>query len=314
MDIDGTKLESKTGTIPLVSKTITEFRNYAKANGTGYQILDIHVVDILQTLFYIEFAKLDSQEIMYGFAKEQFDASHIIASIGTNSVTLATGKGASYRVSQLIDIGTSLGGRQIATNLRITAIDGDTITYETISGQPTSVVLGTIAKDQIVYNVGYLNGTADSVVAKSGSMTSNTDGKYAMKYRGIENFYANIWQFVDGINIKKDNQAYVSRNANTYISDEFDGDYTKVGYANANANGYALKMGYDSNNPFIQLPTSVGSGKYNDYYYQNTGNRIAFFGAIWVSDANAGVSSWGLDFGSTDTYFIIGSRLLKTPF
>lgn len=314
LSTDGTKLESKTGKVPLVSKNITQFRNYAKSNGSGYQILDIHVTDILQVLFYIEFATLDSQTKMYGYATGQYNSTHTIASIGANSVTLASGKGSGYRVGQLIDIGTSLGGRQIARNLRITNVSGDTITYQTVAGETSSVIAGTIAVGQIVYNVGYLNGTTDTVIAKSGSMTSNSDGKYAMKYRGIENIYGNIWQFVDGVNIKADHQTYVSKNSTTYVSDKFDDDYTKLGYTNSNTNGYILKMGYDKNRPFAQFPISVGSGKYGDYYYQQTGNRIALLGGRWFDGANAGASDWALSSASSNTAFVIGSRLLKTPF
>ena len=228
------KLESKTSKAPLVSKTITQFRDYAKANGAGYQIIDIHVVDVLQTLFYIEFATLDSQTKMYGYTN-------------ANSSALSSGE-------------------------------------------------------------------TDIVVAKSGSMDSNSDGKHAMKYRGIENLWGNVWQFVDGINIKADNQAYVSRNADTYLSDKYDGDYIRLGYSNSNANGSVLKMGYDSNNPYVQFAVSVGSGKYGDYYYQATGNRIALFGGGWSTGASAGVSRWNLNYASSKTNPDLGSRLLKTPF
>ena len=313
LSADGTKLESKTGKVPLVSQNITQFRNYAKSNGAGYQILDIHVTDILQVLFYIEFATLDSQSKMYGYATGQYDATHTIASAGANSVTLATGKGTGYRTGQLIDIGTSLGGRQIARNLRITNVSGDTITYQTVVGETSSVIAGTIAVGQIVYNVGYLNGTTDTVIAKSGSLTSNSDGKYAMKYRGIENLYGNIFQFVDGVNIKADRQAYVSKNADTYLSDKFDGDYTSLGYTNANTNGTILKMGYDKNRPFAQFPISVGSGKYGDYYYQQTGNRIALLGGSWIDGTTAGASRWSLSLASGNSSLSIGARLLKTP-
>ena len=64
---DGTKLESKSGKFPLVNKNIVQFRDYAKANGTGYQQLDGVIVDLIQTLFYVEFATLNSQAIMNGW-------------------------------------------------------------------------------------------------------------------------------------------------------------------------------------------------------------------------------------------------------
>ena len=56
---DTTKLESKSGKAPLYSKNIVEFRNYAKANGAGYQQLDVHAVDLITNLMTVEFGTLD---------------------------------------------------------------------------------------------------------------------------------------------------------------------------------------------------------------------------------------------------------------
>lgn len=61
------KLTSVAGKTPLVNLSIAKFRSAAKANGTGYQIWDIHAWDMLQVLFIIEFATLNSQSIMEGF-------------------------------------------------------------------------------------------------------------------------------------------------------------------------------------------------------------------------------------------------------
>lgn len=60
------KLTSVAGQAPLVNLSIADFRSAAKANGTGYQIWDIHANDMLQVLFIIEFATLNSQSIMEG--------------------------------------------------------------------------------------------------------------------------------------------------------------------------------------------------------------------------------------------------------
>lgn len=63
---DGKRLESKPNVKPLVNKTIVEFRELARNNGKGYQLLDIHAWDVIQCLFWIEFATLNSQSIMMG--------------------------------------------------------------------------------------------------------------------------------------------------------------------------------------------------------------------------------------------------------
>ena len=233
--LNGTKLESKTGKVSFVNQTISTFRTYAKNSNIsliqGYQILDIHAIDIIQTLFYVEFATLNSQSIMQGYT------------IASNTSALLTG-------------------------------------------------------------------TTDSVVTASGSPTSNNNGQYAMKYRGIENLYGNIFQYIDGINIQN-NQTYIATNPSSYASDTFSGAYNAIGYVNKNTNGYITEMGYDLNNPFSQLPIVTGTNTYGDYSLQATGNRIAMFGGCWNHGDYAGLSYWNLDNLSSEYNIAIGSRLVK---
>lgn len=75
------------------------------------------------------------------------------------------------------------------------------------------------------------SGQCDSLGMKSGCL--NNDSKHAIIYRGIENIFGNIWQFVDGINIKE-NQSYVCTNPSEYVSDTFAAPYKELGYANSN--------------------------------------------------------------------------------
>ncbi len=93
---------------------------------------------------------------------------------------------------------------------------------------------------------------------KSGTL--NNDGKHSMIYRGIEDIFGNIWQYVDGINVK-DYQAFVNYNPESYVSDTFSGDYKPVGYINSKDGGYILKLGYDAKNPLISCATSVGGDR-----------------------------------------------------
>ncbi|MEG1726242.1 MAG: hypothetical protein RR313_12700, partial [Anaerovoracaceae bacterium] len=240
----GGKLESKTGVKPLANQNINTFRNYAKANNvgdkTGYQLLDIHALDAIQVLFYIEFATLNSQTIMYGYA----------------------------------------------------------------NANPESIV----------------SGTTDAVKASSGSKTSNTDGKNAMKYRGIENIYGNMWQFIDGVNIDNTNSYfYTCKDASKYASDIINGNYTKVGYNKLNTNGWVTKMGYDPANPFLQMPIANGGTsdvKYGDNYYQNAtqANKGLLFGGAWNAASADGISYFDLSFSSTNSVSHVGARLLKTAF
>jgi len=151
------------------------------------------------------------------------------------------------------------------------------------------------------------SGALDSLGMKSGCLANV--GATSVIYRGIENIFGNIWQFVDGLNIK-DNVAYICYKPSSYQVDKFDGDYSAVGYTNANSNGNPNKMGYDSNNPMVALPVVVGTSVYGDYYWQNTGNRIARVGGFWAVGAFDGLFSWNLSDDSGNSVASIGSRLI----
>lgn len=314
--LEGTKLVSKTNTVPLVSKNINEFRTYARNNNvdgiSGYQLIDIHTIDVLQVLFYIEFGTLNSQSLMYGYA---VSASDSIVSTGTNTITVSSGRGSNYYVNQLISVGTASSNNSIVGNLKITNVTGDTITYTTTvytTGNASNIVAG-----NTLHNVGNINGLLDNVVATSGSLISNTNGRYPMKYRGIENIYGNVYQLIDGLNIDNDaNKIYVNKNANTYASDTITGDYIAIGYSKLTTDGYITKMGYDINNPFVQFPLVSGgtaTTKYADYYQNNlTGKNIIIYGGCYYNTVQAGINHI-FSYNANNSYLSVGSRLVKTP-
>jgi hypothetical protein len=310
------KLESKPNLYPLISRHIVDFRTFAKNNNVngakGYQLLDIHVTDVLQTLFYVEFATLNSQAVMAGYTSGQYSATHlaVIAENATNRIVVTNAIAANYRVGQAISVGTSQGGNQVFYGRTITSI----IAYDAgnmainFDGAPVNIAVG-----NMLYNTGWKNGFSANIAASSGSVVSNADGKYPCVYRGIESPWGDVWQFTDGVNIT-DNQTWVAKNADDYASNVFASPYEKLGYVNANANDYPMEMGYDANYPYAALPKTIGGGPttyYSDYYYQSTGARIALLGASWFNGSSAGLSFWALDGSSSDAAVRLGGRLLK---
>ena len=312
-----TKLQSVSGAYPLVNINIVDMRTYARANNAdgllGYQQLDLHVVDLLQTLFYIEFATLDTQSIMAGYTTGQHVATHVatVAENAVNRIIIANAFAAGYAVGQGMGIGTSLGGNQVASNRTITAIDVYDASNKAISFDGAAV---NVAVNNIVYNSGYKSGKVDTVVASSGSFASNSTGKHSFKYRGIENLWGNVWQFVDGLNIT-DLQGWVAKNPADYASNVFAAPYEQLGYVNGDTDGYFKTAGYDANYPFAALPTSIDAASkyYKDYYYKNVGQIIALFGGGWAAGGAAGLSCWRLSFSSASADMSFSGRLLKTP-
>jgi len=315
---DTTKMESKPNVFPLVLKNIVEFRTLAQANNTGglsgYQQLDVHVVDLLQTLFIIQNATLNSQSKCAGFTSGQYSASHVAAvtESAVNRIVVANATAALYEVWQTIGIGTSVGGNQIATNRVITSIDVYDASNKAISFDGAAV---TITATNILYNLAYKNGFSSALTSKFASRSSISSGKHSFVWNGIESLYGNVWQFVDGININE-RQAWVCEDAINYASNVFASPYLQLSYVNGSTDGYTKEIGYDASYPYAAFPTTVGGDAatyYADIYYQTTGQRVARVGGRWSGGAVSGLFCWGLSASSSGADVFIGSRLLKKP-
>ena len=307
------KLESKPNLYPLVNTNIVNFRTYAQNNGAGYQQLDIHVIDVLRTLMLIEFATLNIQAVMTGYTAGRYSADDkaVAVTTGGNTIVVSNTTGAYYRVGQAISVGSTLGGNEVFYGRNITQIQADTPE----AGKTTITFDGAtvnIAVDNILYNSGWKNGFSANIAASSGCITAN-DGKYPCSYRGIESPFGDVWQFVDGVNVNE-YQAWVCKNAAQYASNVFASPYEQLSYINENTNGYTTAMGFDPNRPFAEFPTAVGGSEttyYSDYYYKDTGQRIARFGGFCSSWEVAGFSSWPLDASSAVANTMFSGRLIR---
>lgn len=311
--IDG-KAHSYSDTFPEVNRNITSFRTLSSAVGDDFGQLDYRYF-ILQILYLIEYADFNTQNILgQGVSSLRVsDADKaLIGETNINRIVISTASATNFIVGQNVSIGTSAAWNwNVAKNRTITSIldysEGEVVGKAIyFDGDPVNIVVG-----NVLWSTAQKSGQCDSLGNKSGCLIN--DGKHSVCYRGIENFFGNIWQFVDGLNIK-DNVAYVCYNPSEYKVDTFSNPYVQIGYINANTNGYAKTLGYDKNNPLIALPIETGGSNSTyicDYYYQNTGNRIVLVGGNWSYGAGAGAFYWHLAHTSSYSLYYVGSRLLK---
>ena len=158
---------------------------------------------------------------------------------------------------------------------------------------------------------------------EGGTATDYTvDGKTSICYRGVENYWGNIWKFVYGLNfyceVGKPFLGYVCKDFNYAESKKTD-NYENIGFALPSENGYISAMGYSTKYDWLFLPSEVkgnSSLPVGDYYYQNNtwdGYRIARLGGSWNSGSNAGGFYWYLAYGVGNRYRDIGGRLVYVP-
>ncbi len=168
--------------------------------------------------------------------------------------------------------------------------------------------------DNASINTGYTAG-----VGVGSSDLGNSSGEVSVlatqpfSFYGIENFYGNMWKWVDGINITS-NMPWIADHG--YADNLFADPYIDTGLTLANASGYVKAIKFDSENDYFFLaddPTGSSSTYLCDYYSQNMGYRVAQFGGNWSRGADAGAFRWYLHASAADSGRSVGSRIAYVP-
>ena len=305
-------LHTYSGLVPTTGKNINQFRTLANALGDKFSQLDWRYF-VLQMIYLVEYANYNSQSMLGNGIISRKNLKTIVAENNTNRVIIGSSSG--YYVGQIIRIGTSDGGTQIADARKITAIEpyeADGITGVAITFDGAAV---NIAVDNFVCTMAQITGQCDALGMKSGCL--NNDGYHSVIYRGVENLFANIWQWVDGINIIS-GKFYICKDHALYASDTTE-NYKELSYRALGSEGYAKELDLDPDEPFFRFPKAVGGGTSTymaDYYYNNAASvaegakRVALVGGGFDYGARDGLWYWGLDGGSSNAIWYIGARVL----
>lgn len=306
------KLHSYSGLEGADFKNINTYRHMVEEDlGTGYCLMDWRYFAI-QYLYLVEYATFNSQSALgsgCSSMRHNINDVALIAENNTNRFIVNTSAGNAFIVGQQIKIGTYENSN--SANRTITEINDyseNNVTGKEIvfDGDPLNVT-----SSSKIWTGVQSAGQCDSLGMKSGCLID--DDKHNVIYRGIEGILGNIFAFVDGINIKN-RVPWVCYNPTEYASDKFEAPYQQLGYTNASSNGYVKTLGFDDEHPLFQFPTEIGGGTSTgttDYYYQDSGNRVARVGGISNSGASCGLWCWNLGSTSSAASWSCGARVLK---
>lgn len=305
-------LHSYSGIAGADFKSIVAYRNLVKNLGDDYCLMDWRYFAI-QCLYLVEYATFNSQTALgNGCSSMRHNNGDValVAGTNTNKFIVNTTAGNSFVIGQQVRIGSYDSASSVIRT--ITAInsyeEGETTGKEIVLDEAVENITLTTTIWTCVQSAGQ----CDELGMKSGCLVN--DSKHNVIYRGIEGIHANIFAFVDGINIK-DCQAYICYDPAQYVSDKFEEPYEKLGYVNSTAEGWTKTLGFDINHPLIQLPTEIGAGSgtgTTDYYWCSaTGNRVARVGGNSYSGASDGLWYWYLSGASSSAYWTCGARVLK---
>lgn len=151
-------------------------------------------------------------------------------------------------------------------------------------------------------------GETDAMVYHTGR--ANSGDNAAVQYRGIENPWGNVSEFIDGINILTQ-VAYICTEPESYADDTTD-NYKSSGFTTPNS-GFIKELGFSSGFPWALLPDTTGGGSSTtyipDFVYSSLGEKVLNVGGHITSEQEAGLFFFHAGVASTGRSDKIGARL-----
>lgn len=209
----------------------------------------------------------------------------------------------------MMNLQTAIG--QGVVNLPWTTGTDTTSSYAGVTGSTASLGNGT-------------GRATETTTYEGGVATKNTaDGKTSICYRGVENFWGNIWKFAYGVNIWGNGKMaggmpYICSDFN-YAEGKNTDNYEGAGFTVTKANGYISAMGYSTKYDWLFMASeclgnsSLPVGDYTYITENLNGYRIARLGGSWSNGSDAGGFYWHLNSGVGVRYRSIGGRLVYVP-
>lgn len=185
------------------------------------------------------------------------------------------------------------------------------IEYGTFNTQ-TAIGMGVSKTDDGTTNMAEPTGATSALGNASGKAENGS-----VTYRGEENFWMNIYKWVDGLNIKPQglHELYVADHA--FADDKGDGSYQNAGITLAKTNGWVSAMAYNEPFDWLFFPSeTLGNSAVpvGDHFYQNAASSsawlAAFFGGDWTPGALGGGFIWLVTHSSAARARNRGARLV----
>ena len=314
----GSKHVSMSGKHPDCRINRATVRARSKAAGEGYYSMDSTSYWAYSMLVLVKYASLNTQEKVckgYYYLRYTDQDKALVAEQSTNRIVIALATAANeYLVGNAVEIGTSLGGSQVAKQRLITRVEdysNGSVTGKAIyfDGDPVNIAVG-----NIISHCANISGTTDSLGMKDGCLAN--DGKHAMLLLGHE--HNGQYAFVDNVNRYQD-KLYVCYD-NTAAKDnvgDTDPNYKVLSFAFPTTSGWQLLEGFDPEHPLEMWCEKLGGssvGKGNGAYLWSNNNAawcVLFVFGDASHGAVAGLPCVSAGYGSGSAYWYIGGVLLK---
>ena len=166
------------------------------------------------------------------------------------------------------------------------------------------------------------SGATVSLGNASGAVT-NANGIQIVSYRGEENFWGNIWWWVDGMNEQNPSTFAEGDFGTLFVADHGFADdssaspYKNTGIHPCYGGGYVSAFGWSDEFDWLFIPVEKNGNSslpVGDYYWNgNPGWRVARLGGRWSNGATAGAFYWDLYYAASYRDRHVGGRLVYVP-
>lgn len=185
----------------------------------------------------------------------------------------------------------------------------------------TAIGNGNTDQTSSAVNIQYTGATV-SLGNASGAVT-NANNIQLVSYRGEENFWGNIWGWVDGMN-EENPATFESGDFGTlYIADHGFADdskaapYKNTGIHPVQGSGYVSAFGYSEEFDWLFIAVEYSGNNalpVGDYAWNNnSGWRVARLGGCCDNGSSAGAFYWGLYSAASHRGWTFGGRLVYVP-
>ena len=314
----GNKHVSMSGKHPDSRITRATVRTRSKAAGEGFYSMDSTSYWAYSMLVLVKYASLNTQEKVckgYYYLRYTDQDKALVAEQSTNRIVIALTTAASeYLVGNAVEIGTSLGGAQVAKQRVITKVEdysNGSVTGKAIyfDGDPVNIAVG-----NIISHCANISGTTDSLGMRDGCLVN--DGKHSMLLLGHE--HNGQYAFVDNVNRYQGKLYVCYDNAATKDNvGDSDANYKALAITFPTSSGWQLLEGFDPEQPLEMWCEKLGGssvGKGNGAYLWSNNNAawcvLCVFGGAY-NGAYAGLPYVSAHNGSGYAYWNIGGVLLK---
>ena len=185
----------------------------------------------------------------------------------------------------------------------------------------TAIGRGNTDQGSSAANIQYTGATV-SLGNASGAVT-NANGIQIISYRGEENFWGNIWTWVDGMNEENPDPFESGQAGTLHVADHGFADnskaspYKNTGIHPIQGSGYVSAFGYSEEFDWLFIAVEYSGSDalpVGDYAWNsNPGWRVAILGGCCADGSSAGAFCWFRTYAASDRIWHFGGRLVYVP-